>query len=332
MKPPINVDIGFGAKAEIKAEVPSSSVGRLVDAITDIFRPFSEARGLRADQIRMQRAEVAVEIAKLARAAIEAEGLDAKPVPNKVLIPFIEKASNEDLSDEFMVGRWADLLVSASQKEGLPPLYVQILSEIDGRQAKALLDLMINEYRDWYRAYRIFQDSFITMDVSACRVDWQRLIAHRSFKSWKEAYQVVVDYFNRPGTYLYHVGEREFHLARYNYLIDLGTTYSSGLERELEICCAVGLMKREEIELSYHIGKRRYFLDVIYFRLTGIGIEFIQACARDTAKLLADYQKQADIEYGTIAEYKDRLSDARRKARYEKFNDITGTYNRDNRT
>jgi hypothetical protein len=74
---PVQVDIGAKAEAkfEVKAEVPPVSVGRFVDAITDIFRPFSEARGLRADQIRLQRAEVAIEIARLARQAIVEEGL-----------------------------------------------------------------------------------------------------------------------------------------------------------------------------------------------------------------------------------------------------------------
>src|SRR3981081_2046102 len=90
---PVQVDIGAKAEAkfEVKAEVPPVSVGRFVDAITDIFRPFSEARGLRVDQIRLQRAEVAIEIARLAR-------------------------------QEFVIKRWVDLLVSASQKEGIPPL------------------------------------------------------------------------------------------------------------------------------------------------------------------------------------------------------------------
>jgi hypothetical protein len=67
-KVPVSFDVGLGAKAEIKAEikteVPSEASGRFLEAITDIFRPFSEARGLRADQIRLQREDVLIEIAK----------------------------------------------------------------------------------------------------------------------------------------------------------------------------------------------------------------------------------------------------------------------------
>ena len=62
MKRPVNVDIGakVEAKLNVKTEVPAKSVGRLVDALTDIIRPFSEARGLKADALRLQREEVAI--------------------------------------------------------------------------------------------------------------------------------------------------------------------------------------------------------------------------------------------------------------------------------
>ena len=53
------VKIDFGAKAEakleVKTEIPSESSGRLIDALVDIIRPFSEKRGLRADLIRFQK-------------------------------------------------------------------------------------------------------------------------------------------------------------------------------------------------------------------------------------------------------------------------------------
>ena len=47
---PVQIDIGAKAetKFEVKAEVPPVSVGRFVDAITDVFRPFSEARGVKS--------------------------------------------------------------------------------------------------------------------------------------------------------------------------------------------------------------------------------------------------------------------------------------------
>lgn len=240
-KSPIQIDLGAKAEAkfEVKTEVPAASTGRFVDAVTDIFRPFSEARGLKADQIRLQRAEVAIEIARLARQAIEVEKLEAHPVENKVLVPLIEKASNENPSDEFMMRRWADLLVSATRDDGIPPLYVQILSELDGRQASTLLSLLRTEYEDWYLPYTVFADSFLDLDSVNCRSLFQRRLSAIKFRSRLDFYRVVVDTFARPGCYLYYVSEDDF-LESEGYLRHLGVPYSVGLERDIEICCAVG--------------------------------------------------------------------------------------------
>src|SRR6266853_1629328 len=106
-KLPLSVDIGVKANLEIKAEVPKQSAGRLVDALTDIFRPFTEARGLKADQIRLQREDVLFEIAKKARARAVLEEVELHPVPTKLLVPFIEKASLEDLQRHIIrTGIW----------------------------------------------------------------------------------------------------------------------------------------------------------------------------------------------------------------------------------
>jgi hypothetical protein len=113
-QPPVKIDLGVGAKLEVKAEIPSSSVGRFVEAFTDVFRPFTEAMGLRGDQIRLQRADIAIEIAKRAQQLLLIENSPVHPVPNKILVPLIEMASIESADDDFMLDRWANLLASAS--------------------------------------------------------------------------------------------------------------------------------------------------------------------------------------------------------------------------
>ena len=81
----MTVDIGLGAKAslEVSTEIPAQSSGRLLDALTDIIRPFSERRGLKADQIRLQREGVGIEIARLAHRRLEIENQPINPLPNK---------------------------------------------------------------------------------------------------------------------------------------------------------------------------------------------------------------------------------------------------------
>jgi hypothetical protein len=146
-KSPLKAELAARAEAklEIQATVPEKSVGRLVDAITDIFRPFSESRGLKADQIRLQREDVAIEIAIKARERLNIEDATIRPVPNKILVPLIEAASCEASDDTYMQNIWANLLASAATEPEVEPRFVGILRELQGTQARALERLALNE-------------------------------------------------------------------------------------------------------------------------------------------------------------------------------------------
>ncbi|MGY4233043.1 hypothetical protein ACVIIW_001990 [Bradyrhizobium sp. USDA 4449] len=138
-KSPITVELGATAKVEVKAEIPKESLGRTLDALVDIIRPFTEARGLRADQLRLQRAEVAYEIAQIAKRAAELNKEELSPPPVKFLVPFLEHASLEDM-DTDLHSRWAALLVSASKSYHARHLtYIDILSRLSSDEI-ALLD------------------------------------------------------------------------------------------------------------------------------------------------------------------------------------------------
>jgi hypothetical protein len=54
---------------------------------------------LKADQIRLQREDVLIEIAKKAKERLAIEKQPIKPIPNKILVPLLEAASNEDIDD-----------------------------------------------------------------------------------------------------------------------------------------------------------------------------------------------------------------------------------------
>jgi len=113
-KSPVKIDLGAKLQIEVKAEVPTASTGRLVDALTDLIRPWSEWRGLKADLIRMHREDVALEIAIRAAKRINLENQKPRPIPLKVLIPLLEKGSQEDPTDNFMIEMWANLLASSA--------------------------------------------------------------------------------------------------------------------------------------------------------------------------------------------------------------------------
>src|SRR5262249_40792180 len=118
--------------------------GRFVSALTDIIRPFTESRGLKADQIRLQREDVLLEIAKKARRRAEIDGAPIHPVPTKLLVPFLEKASLEDRDSE-MHDRGAKLLVTASKEYDARHLtHVDILSRLSSEELKLLEDTCLS--------------------------------------------------------------------------------------------------------------------------------------------------------------------------------------------
>lgn len=145
---PITASVDIGAKVEVRAEIPPSSSGRLIDALTDILRPFSEARGFRADQIRLQREDVLIQIARKAAERISVEQSTIQPLPTKTLVPLLEKASLEDPSDEEMIDRWANLLAQESLMPGLNRRWcVDILASINSEEAQ-LLDEIFFEHTE----------------------------------------------------------------------------------------------------------------------------------------------------------------------------------------
>ena len=140
-KTDISVDLSAGAslKAEVKTEVPSESSGRFLDAITDIIRPFSESRGLKADMIRLQRERVIAQIAIEAKERVLASGRDIEFVPNKILVPLLEQASLVEEEDSELADSWAGLLASSSMTPSPNHrVFVDILGKLSAEHLKYL--------------------------------------------------------------------------------------------------------------------------------------------------------------------------------------------------
>jgi Abortive infection alpha len=148
--------------SDISIVVPKQSTGRLLDAFTDMIRPFSEARGLKADQIRLQREEVAIEIAKRAKQRLDIKKGVEHPVPIKILVPLMEAASLEDLGDDFMIEKWANLLASAATSNSVEPRFISILKELQGRQA-IIFEAMANNNVD------IVRNGSLMLEDADCR-------------------------------------------------------------------------------------------------------------------------------------------------------------------
>jgi hypothetical protein len=75
---------------------------------------------------------------------LEIESQPINPLPNKFLVPFLEKASLEEL-DSIILDRWADLLACCSANPALAhPRFVQILSELNAEEAQLLRRIALN--------------------------------------------------------------------------------------------------------------------------------------------------------------------------------------------
>jgi hypothetical protein len=141
---PVIIDVGASAKLniDVKTEIPPEATGRLLDTITQLLSPWAEARALRADKIRLQRLDVAAEIAKRATRLIESYGQDVRPIPLKLMVPLLEKGSQEAPRDDFMIDAWANLLASAAtDRHQVAPRFVSILADLNGSQARLLLKM-----------------------------------------------------------------------------------------------------------------------------------------------------------------------------------------------
>ena len=178
---------------------------------------------------------------------------------------------------------------------------------MDSAQAVSLEFIMLNEYEQWNLPYRTFGDSFLDMDAGHLRRLLADEILQIQFKSETELYRLIVDYFSRPGCYLYYVHDHVLFESG-TTLRRLGVKYQPKLEFQLEILCTMGLCKREDVEFSFSIKSQNRPIGITYFRLTELGIEFLGSCARDAVKKLESRQ-EADykvIHSGFATRHKSR--------------------------
>jgi|ERR1700733_7912070 hypothetical protein len=93
--------------------------------------------------LHLQREEMAYHVAVLAAKRIQLENRPITPVQLKALVPLLEHASLEDAGDSTMIAMWSNLLASAAMgAQNNVPRYVWILSEINGRQARLIQNIM----------------------------------------------------------------------------------------------------------------------------------------------------------------------------------------------
>jgi hypothetical protein len=79
--------------------------------------------------IRIHREDVAFEIARRAAERTRLEGARPELIPLKILVPLLEKGSQEAADDDFMIDLWANLLAAAASGKDVQPRFVSIIGE-----------------------------------------------------------------------------------------------------------------------------------------------------------------------------------------------------------
>jgi hypothetical protein len=141
--------VGYQRKKTIIEVVPEDVSRAKSKAWLDLISPITEWAGLKGDQLRhkrnllrIQQEETLVRVAKQVRKNLLGIQI-VHPVAAKILVPALENASLESPSDDEMINKWAQLLSSSAAGHNVHPRFVRILSELEGRQAKALESLVL---------------------------------------------------------------------------------------------------------------------------------------------------------------------------------------------
>jgi hypothetical protein len=279
-KPSVSIDVSFGAKAnfEVKAEIPKEQKGALVAALTDVIRPFTEKRGLKADQIRLQREDVLLEIAKKARAWADIEHLKIQPVPMKLLVPLLEKASLEDQNED-MRDIWASLLLSASCDYQARHLsFVDILSRLTSRELRVLAEIAFS-FKGSPEATRPNGHMEQNLDSILSHAHLLQPRPSRRFRdNSDEAYQRFIDAVDLTyGRIMYAMarsstGDQTFKYC--NYGASWFTETAS-----VEILAREALIKVERVAIQD--------LDIGYCQLTHLGVQFLRDCSPRAPEMAA---------------------------------------------
>lgn len=280
----VNVELGASARLEVKAQVPPDSTGRLVDALTDAIRPFTEARGLRADQIRLQREEVLIKIARLAaeRRGLEREA-EFEPVPTKVLVPLLEKASLEDGDDEEMVARWAELLLSASRAGSIPPRFISILAELTAPQANLLQDIYFGRSQlqapQLEESKSVLSRPFDGITVHVDINDLEKLAAACAVQSetpFDALFASLPMALRGPGLVMMGM-QMSTAVADPERSIPIVRAKERDVGLDLEVLGSLNLMEKKRFDTRL----KGYEIVVSFFQLTDLGLSFLIRCSTE---------------------------------------------------
>jgi hypothetical protein len=254
-----------------------------------LLSPITEWAGLKGDALnfqrrllRIQQEETLLRVAESVRRKLADKEI-LKPVPRKILVPALEKASLEDSEDQNMIDLWANLLASAAQAVTVQPRFVGILEELAGTQAKCLERLLFN---------KVAELKFPAAELDDSSLDFAGYIISELFE---QAVGIVLEGGNDPDSALDLIVET---FSKPGVLLELATIVDlrkdiwwtfdvvaeTGIrdDEDLSILESLGLIRYEVITFTVPVGEEKitYEVSAHYYHLTRLGLEFSKVCLK----------------------------------------------------
>lgn len=171
----------------------------MIQAVSNAIKPLTggvtkELAGYLGDQIRFLRWKSAVHILKRAKKFCDDENIAPKKIPIKFIVPFLEAASFEDVTQSSAIpDMWASLFASAvTSYQARHALYIDILKKLSSQDA-----LYIRKLHKKLMKEQIYRDDGFDPDM------WNGSDKQDQIESFQEAFReqgrLIVDIYRRRG-------------------------------------------------------------------------------------------------------------------------------------
>jgi hypothetical protein len=229
--------------------------------------------------LRIQQEETLILLARVISEKMAGQPM-LQPVPTKILVPALEKASLEDAADDYMIDKWAELLAAAATQPNVPPRFVGILAELTGSQAKLLEEIL---YKDEGTEAERKNPDWIVCELDSLHL--QRFFAREvaakdeQYPSlWKELYPI----FRRRGLLMLSYSESlETSAVRTSRKLFTSPRIES---LDLDVLRSLNLI---ELKRFYYVTAPVLY-DLSYYQITDAGLSFLSVCSTRARSLLAD--------------------------------------------
>jgi hypothetical protein len=295
---PVKFDVGLKAEAkiDIKTEIPKTVMGRGVNALLDILSPISETAGLVGDRIRLQRLNVALRIAEIARELTDNHTGPLTQIPTKIIVPMIEKCSLEDEESEY-INWWANLIAGAAKdKSNQNPVFIDFMSKIgepEGRFLRKLFEYVdrnrfFNEHFDvHFKFYDIVQTHIAPLieerskGIGLFNRD-ESVAAERTEKFNNDIRPLISMFVKESTSYGLYILKIYIPSARAFGTFFPDADFEDTNRKEYEIistCVAIGVLEYDyyniDVNLGY-IGENQCIIKL--FKFSEVGRKFIGLC------------------------------------------------------